>query len=147
VDESRMFQHVLVTDDKNGNFVRPQQVVNPHERLQEINDQVRLRFADGFANRRQAFFASRKALDKARQRSGEGDAPVSLERKARAHDRTHRRRKCPLKERGQAARRVRPGQDRHDPMPTPLQHLAHRDGLRHVAPALPLHGEHYFHGI
>ena len=101
----------------------------------------------GFPDGRKALSVGRQVANQARERARHRNAPMFLNRKPRAQDWPHRHGKGLLKERRQAARLIRAGHDRHDLMTTPLQHLAHRDRLRHVAPALPLYGEHYFHGI
>ena len=142
-----MLQHVLMPHHEHWHFVRVQQIVNAHQRLEKIHDEIRLRFLDGLPNRREAFPVRRQIADDISQRRRHGNAAMLLERKARAQDRPHRHRERLLKKRRQAPGLIRAGHDRHDLVPTPLEHFAHRDRLRHVTPAFPLHGEHYLHGI
>lgn len=127
--------------------MRVQQIVNAHQRLKKINDEIRLRFFDSLVNRSKAFAIGGQVANDIPERRRHGNAAMLLQRKARAQDGPHRHRERLLKKRRQAPGLIRAGHDRHDLVTTPLEHFAHRDRLRHVTPAFPLHGEHYLHGI
>ena len=132
---------------EHGNLVIIERIVNTHQRFEKIDDKIRLRFLDGLADGFEAFPERRNIADDIPKCRRHGDAAMLLQRKARAQDGPHRHRERLLKKRRQAPGLIRAGHDRHDLVTTPLEHFAHRDRLRHVTPAFPLHGEHYLHGI
>ena len=77
----------------------------------------------------------------------EGDPAAVGDGESRAGDRLDASDERLLKECRQAPVLVRPDEDGGDAMSVSLQHLLHRDRLRHVPAALALHREHHFHGI
>lgn len=140
--EIRVLEHVLMAHDENGNFVPMQQIANTHERFQKIDDEVWLSFLNCIAQCLETTAVRRQVAKDIRERADERNAAMLFERKAGADDGPHRHRKCLLKKCRQVPRLVRPGGYRHDLMTTPLQHLVHRDRLRHVSPPFALHCEH-----
>lgn len=145
--EVRVLEHVLVAHHENGSFMLMQQIANTHQRFEKIDDEVRVSFVNCVAQRFEAAAVRGQVAKDIGESADERNAAMLFERKAGTDDGPHRHRKCLFKECRQAPRLVRPGGDRHDLMPTPLQHLAHRYRLRHVSPPFALHCEHYFHGI
>jgi hypothetical protein len=145
--ERGMPEHVLVADDEHRNAMSPDRVVDAEQRLEEVDDEVRLDRRHRLVDRRDALPEARRPADDARGRAKEGDAATAGDGEPRAGDRPHSPGERFLKECRQAPALARPDEDGGDVMPVSLQHLLHRDRLRHVPPAFALHREHHFHGI
>ena len=142
-----MLDHELMTHDENRGRMGPQQVVHAHEGFEKIDDQVGLNRFDGFADGAKAAAEAGQLADETGSRRCHRDGPAFVERESGTGDPANRDGKSLLKECRQAAGLIRTHQHGRHAMPPPLEHLAHRDRLRHVSPPLALDCEHHFHEI
>lgn len=134
-------------DDERRDVMPPNGVVHAEQRFEEVDDEVRLDRRHCLVNRRETLLETGRACDDARAGAEERDPSATGDGEPRTGDRPDSPGERFLKECRQAPVLARPDEDDGDVMPVSLQHLLHRDRLRHVPPALALHREHHFHGI
>lgn len=136
-----------MSDREHRHAVSPHGVVNAQQRLQEVDDQVGLDRRDRLVNRAEAATKGGSVREGVGGSAEERDPATVGDGEPRARDRLDASDERLLKECRQAPVLIRPDEDGGDAMSVSLQHLLHRDRLRHVPATLALHREHHFHGI
>ena len=122
--------------------MRPQQVKHPHQRFEEIHNQIRLGSVERVRDGAEAFAISAEPGGSPAQGCQRRHALTSLKREAGTGDGRQPLPECVPEEVRDGSTRI--GTDRYgnDFMTVSLERLGARNGLGHVTPTIPLHCEH-----
>ena len=141
-----MLEHELMPDGHHGRAMAPRQRVERGDRLEEIDDDIRLRVADDFIELADEARVFGEIGEDAEERGGVADRAVvlifELQRRQLRDGHLHRRSEV-FRHRPVRADAERYGDDL---MARRLRHFLHRHRLRHVTATLAENAEHHFHG-
>jgi len=136
-----VLRHVLMSDAEHGHTHRARTQHPTCQRFKKTHDEIGLELPDHLPQLADALSILREPPQQTRERAQDRKRAVVLENKRRAGQCRGRDLKSRTEERRQTPVPVHADGDAADGMVQALQHLAQRDRLRHVSPALPLNRE------